>query len=133
MSDSAKHVEELTVMRFLDGELSQEREHATRGHLIRCARCRAAHEALKAETALMRAAVLEREEALPGHLRPRHADVSWVLVAMIAFGTLAISTLWTRYVQPIIESMESIGLDGTSVDISCYSRNSLGRLLSGNS
>ena len=115
MSDSAKHVEELTVMRFLDGELSQEREHATREHLIRCARCRAAHEALKAETALMRAAVLEREEALPGHLRPRHADVSWVLVAMIAFGTLAISTLWTRYVQPIIESMESIGLDGTSV------------------
>ena len=40
MSDSAKHVEELTVMRFLDGELSQEREHATREHLIRCARCR---------------------------------------------------------------------------------------------
>ena len=34
---------------------------------------------------------------------------------MIAFGTLAVSTLWTRYVQPIIESMESIGLDGTSV------------------
>lgn len=115
MSESAKHVEELTVMRFLDGELSQERERATREHLIRCARCRAAHEALKAETELLRAAVLEREEALPGHLRPRHADVSWVLVAMIAFGTLAISTLWTRYVQPIIESMESIGLDGTSV------------------
>ena len=115
MSESAKHVEELTVMRFLDGELSQEREHATREHLIRCAHCRAAHEALKAETELLRAAVLEREEALPGHLRPRHADVSWVLVAMIAFGTLAVSTLWTRYVQPIIESMESIGLDGTSV------------------
>ncbi|TDI35176.1 MAG: hypothetical protein E2P02_28360 [Acidobacteria bacterium] len=115
MSESAKHVEELTIMRFLDGELSQEREQKTREHLIRCASCRAAHEALKAETELLRAAILEREEALPGHLRPRHADVSWVLVAMIAFGTLAVSTLWTRYVQPIIESMESIGLDGTSV------------------
>ena len=115
MSESTKHVEELTVMRFLDGELSQEREQKTREHLICCASCRSAHEALKAETELLRAAVLEREEALPGHLRPRHADVSWVLVAMIAFGTLAVSSLWTRYVQPIIESMESIGLDGTSV------------------
>lgn len=114
MSDS-KHVDELTMMRFAESELAYDREDVTRAHLIDCARCRASYEALKAETELLRASVLQHDEALPDHIRPRHADVSWVLVAMLVFGTLGVSSLWTRYVAPMFDSMENVGVDGTSV------------------
>lgn len=55
-SDGMKHVDELTIMRLAEGELSRDREDVTRKHLIECARCRAGYEALKAETELLRAA-----------------------------------------------------------------------------
>ena len=113
--DDAKHLDELTILRLAEGELARDREDVTRNHLIECARCRAGYEALKAETELLRAAVLQQEEALPDHIRPRHADVSWVLVAILVFGTLGASSLWTRYVTPMVDGMESVGLDGTSV------------------
>ncbi len=114
-ASDVKHVDELTIMRLAEGELSRDREDATRTHLIECARCRAGYEALKAETELLRAAVHEHAEALPDHIRPRHADISWVLVAMLIFGTLGVSSLWTRYVAPVVDGMETVGLDGASV------------------
>lgn len=115
MSAEGKHVDELTIMRLAEGELSPDREDVTRTHLIECARCRAGYEALKAETELLRAAVHEHDEALPDHIRPRHADISWAVVAMLVFGTLGVTSLWTRYVAPMVDGMESVGLDGASV------------------
>ena len=126
-SDGAKHVDELTIMRLAEGELARDREAATRNHLIECARCHAGYEALKAETELLRAAVLQQEEALPDHIRPRHADVSWVLVAILVFGTLGVSSLWTRYVSPMVDGMETVGLDTTSVATTVLIRSLLWR------
>jgi hypothetical protein len=123
----AKHLDELTILRLAEGELARDREDVTRNHLIECARCRAGYEALKAETELLRAAVLQQEEALPDHIRPRHADVSWVLVAILVFGTLGASSLWTRYVAPMVDGMESVGLDGTSVATTVLIRSLLWR------
>lgn len=125
--DGAKHLDELTILRLAEGELAHDREDVTRNHLIECARCRAGYEGLKAETELLRAAVLEQEEALPDHIRPRHADVSWVLVAILVFGTLGASSLWTRYVAPMVDGMETVGLDGASVATTVLIRSLLWR------
>ena len=102
-------------MRLSDGELTPEREGSVRSHLLECARCQSAHEALKAETELLRAALSQQDEALPQHIRPRGGDISWFLVATIAVGTVAISLLWTRYLRPALQGIETVGLDGTSV------------------
>ena len=126
-SDGVKHVDELTILRLAEGELSRDREDATRNHLIECARCRAGYEALKAETEILHAAVLQEEEALPDHIRPRHADISWVLVAILIFGTLGVSSLWTRHVSPIVDGMETVGLDSTSVATTILIRSLLWR------
>ena len=122
-----KHVDELTMMRLAEGELSHDREDVTRGHLIDCARCRAGYEALKAETQLLRASVQQHDEALPDHIRPRQADVSWVLVAILVFGTLGVTSLWSRFVTPVVDSMETVGLDSTSVATTVMIRSLLWR------
>ena len=127
MTESSKHVDELTIMRLTDGELSAAGEARVRDHLLECATCQAAYEGLKAETQLLRAAVRQHDEALPAHLRPRHRDWSWLLVAVISLGTLGFSTLWTSVVQPALDNMRSVGLDGTSVATSVLIRSLLWR------
>ena len=64
-NDTEPHLDELTVLRLTDGELSFDRSESARRHLISCARCRSGYEALRAESALIRASVAENDEALP--------------------------------------------------------------------
>jgi len=114
-SKETKHVDELTLLRLADGELSEGREQTTREHLIACATCRASYEALKAESELVRAAVSEADEALPEHIRPRQQDFSWLVVAVLSLGTLGFSTIWSSIIAPTFESLKSLGLDGASI------------------
>ena len=115
MSEKHKHVDELTLLRLAEGELASELHEGVRAHLLQCASCQSGYEALKAESELLRAAVIEQEEALPEHIRPRSADVSWLVVAAISLGTLAVSSLWSSYIAPLLSGMETVGLDGTNV------------------
>ena len=130
MMTEPKHPDELTLLRLSELELAGERAEHTRRHLIECMRCRSSYEALKAETELLRAALKEQEEVLPESIRPR-SDLSWIVVAAIALGTLGVSTFWTRYVEPMVQGMDSVGVDGTSIFTAIVIRGALWRGWSG--
>ncbi len=112
---SPKHVDELTLLRLSDGELTDTRQDGARNHLIACASCRASYEAIKAETGLIRAAVSEADEALPEHIRPRQQDFSWLVVVTLALGTLGISSIWSVVIAPAFSGLARLGVDGAGL------------------
>ena len=130
MMTQPRHPDELTLLRLSELELAGERAEHTRRHLIECMRCRSSYEALKAETELLRAALKEQEDVLPESIRPR-SDLSWIVVAAIALGTLGVSTFWTRYIEPMLQGMDSVGVDGTSLFTAIVIRGALWRGWSG--
>ncbi len=111
------HPDELTLQRMVDGELTRERKASTRGHLIECARCQADYEALKTETELLRAALREDLEPPPPALNAleNRPGISWFMAVALALGALGLSSFWSTFVSPMIEGMERVGIDGSSL------------------
>lgn len=111
------HPDELTLQRMADGELSRERKASVRSHLIDCARCQADYEALKTETELLRAALREDEEPLPGALNAieNRPAISWFMALALALGALGLTSFWNRFVAPMLAGMERVGIDGSSL------------------
>jgi cytoskeletal protein CcmA (bactofilin family) len=111
------HPDELTLQRMVDGELTRERKVSTRNHLIDCARCQADYEALKTETELFRAALREDPEPLPSALNAleNRPGFSWFMAVALALGALGLSSFWSTFVTPMLEGMDSMGLDGSGL------------------
>jgi hypothetical protein len=109
-----KHLDELTLLRMADSELTAERNASTRAHLVECARCQASYEALKGETEILRAALREDEEPLPEAYRPQ-GSLSWFLAAAVVLGALGVSSFWNNVVEPMARGMDRVGLDSGSL------------------
>jgi cytoskeletal protein CcmA (bactofilin family) len=109
-----KHLDELTLLRMADSELSAERSASTRAHLVECARCQASYEALKGETEILRAALREDEEALPEAYRPQ-GSLSWFVAAAVVLGALGLSSFWNGFLEPMVRGMNRVGLDSGSL------------------
>lgn len=106
-----KHVDELTLARMVDGELSRERESSTRTHIVECASCQAAYESLKTETEILRATLREDEEPLPEGLRAQGSLLGFLAAALVLAG-LGVSLLWSRFLDPMLRSTDGVGIDG---------------------
>lgn len=109
-----KHPDELTLGRMVDGELPPDRVAATRSHLVDCASCQASWEALKSETEILRAVLREDDEPLPAAFREKDS-LGWLLAAAVVAGALGISSLWSRFVEPVVNGMDRVGLGGESL------------------
>jgi len=105
-----KHIDELTLLRMVDGELSQERRSTTRTHIVECAPCQAAYESLKTETELLRATLREDEEPLPEAFRAERG-LFWFVAATLALGGLGVSQFWSWFVDPMLRGMDRVGID----------------------
>ena len=109
-----KHIDELTLLRMVDGELSSERHSSTRTHIVQCAHCQAGYESLKTETELLRATLREDEEPLPETFRAQ-GGLFWFLAATLVLGGLGISQFWSWVVDPMLRGMDRVGIDGPSL------------------
>jgi len=109
-----KHLDELTLLRMVDGELSSERHSSTRTHIVDCAPCQAGYESLKTETELLRATLREEEEPLPEDLRAQ-GGLLWFLAAALVIGGLGVSQFWSWFVDPMLRGMDRVGIDGQSL------------------
>ncbi|MGH9334061.1 MAG: hypothetical protein ACRD21_09955, partial [Vicinamibacteria bacterium] len=114
MKHPEKHPDELTLLRLVDGELSPERSGSTRNHVVECARCQAAYEALKTETEILRASLREDEDPLPEAIR-KEGGLAWFLAAGLALGALGLSQFWSSVVDPFFRGMDRVGIDGQSL------------------
>ena len=109
-----KHLDELTLLRMVDGELSSERHSSTRTHIVDCAPCQAGYESLKTETELLRATLREDEEPLPEAFRAQ-GGLFWFLAATLVLAGLGVSQFWSWFVDPMLRGMDRVGIDGQSL------------------
>jgi len=109
-----KHLDELTLLRMVDGELSSERHSSTRTHIVDCAPCQAGYESLKTETELLRATLREDEEPLPEAFRAQ-GGLFWFLAATLVLAGLGVSQFWSSVVDPMLRGMDRVGIDGQSL------------------
>ncbi len=105
-----KHLDELTLLRMVDGELSPERRTSTRTHIVDCAPCQASYESLKTETEHLRATLREDEEPLPEAFRTERG-LFWFVAATLALGGLGVSQFWSWLVDPMLRGMDRVGID----------------------
>ena len=109
-----KHLDELTLLRMVDGELSSERHSSTRTHIVDCAPCQAGYESLKTETELLRATLREDEEPLPEAFHAQ-GGLFWFLAATLVLAGLGVSQFWSSVVDPMLRGMDRVGIDGQSL------------------
>lgn len=87
---------ELTYSSYADGELAAEEARQVEAHLAACPRCRALVEGLRAETALLAAALEERDEA-PVAAPARPLDIVWTALAVLAAAAgLQVTANWVE-------------------------------------
>ncbi len=108
-----KHLDELTLLRMVDGELPPERKASTRTHIVDCASCQAVYESLKTEGEMLRATLREDEEPLPEAFRAQ-GGLFW-FAAILVLGGLGVSRFWQWLVEPTLRGADSVGIDAPSL------------------
>jgi cytoskeletal protein CcmA (bactofilin family) len=109
-----KHVDELTLLRMVDGELPLERRTSTRVHVVECASCQAAYESLKTESELLRATLREDEDPLPEAYRSQ-GRVFWFVAAALALGFLGVWQALRFLFAPALQGAQGPSLDPTGL------------------
>ncbi|HXZ19316.1 MAG TPA: zf-HC2 domain-containing protein [Candidatus Acidoferrales bacterium] len=113
----ASHVDEVTGLLYIEGQLEPAAAREVVAHLEHCATCRRLLDTLKRESLLLRAALTEQDEPLPARLlEPRAAEgISWGWLVALGLAALGLYTFWNLYVDPWLESLNQSGFDGQFV------------------
>jgi len=105
------HPDELIYLRYLDGQLGQDRAAEIEKHTAACASCRGVFESLQRETSLLRDALSEADEPLPMRFAtPTSEDVSWAWLSVAALAVFGLSMLWHRVLEPWWNGLQSVGM-----------------------
>ena len=105
------HIDELTYLRYLDGQLGRDRAMEVEKHSSACASCRQVLEALEREATLLRESLSEADEPLPERFAtPTSEDLSWAWLSVAALAVIGLSTLWQRVLEPWWNGLQSVGV-----------------------
>jgi cytoskeletal protein CcmA (bactofilin family) len=110
------HLDELTCLLYLEGQLSAERSAALIAHAHACPDCHALLRVLEQETALLRGALSEQEEAVPARLlAPPGSRATWVWALSLGLAALGVFALWTEFIEPWQQQLEQVGFGGNNL------------------
>ncbi len=105
------HFDELSLVRYIDGELKPARAAEVKAHLDGCSSCRREVDALERETQLLRDSLTEADEPTPARILPDTTEnLSWVLIAVIGFAAVGVYTFWNTILMPWWEHLQSVGV-----------------------
>lgn len=108
------HLDEVTGLLYVEGQLEQDAARDVVSHLQHCAACRQLLDLLKRESLLLREALTEVDEPLPARLLalPVSEGLSWGWLTVFVLAGLGAYTMWSFYVQPSVEAMQESGFGG---------------------
>jgi len=117
------HLDELTLLRHIDGELENPRLDEAEAHLRACAPCRGRRDGLARETHVIVAALREEEGELPASLRPaKQGELSWAFLLVSALAVSGFSTVYSRLIAPWWAELQGLGLGGDTVATTLFFR-----------
>ena len=116
---SGEHLDEMSCMLYLEGQLERARALEVSNHTQTCASCRTLLRAMERESRLLTRAMMEDEEPLPARIatfqEKVHRSLQWVWMATFGLAATAIYAMYTGYVEPMQQRMEQAGFGGTSL------------------
>jgi len=110
----SNHVDEVTGLLYIEGQLEPASARGVVAHLERCPACRRLLDTLKRESLLLREALTEADEPLPARLlAPRLAEgVSWAWLTALGLAAAGLYAFWNIYVGPWMETLDQSGFGG---------------------
>ena len=114
-----EHLEEMTVLLYVEGQLDRKRAQEVSAHTQDCATCRTLLRALERESRLLTRAMLEEDEPLPSRLsafqeRARNS-MQWIWGLVFGLAATGVYALYTEYVEPVQQRFEQAGFGGSSL------------------
>jgi len=117
--DAGGHLDEMSCMLYLEGQLDRTRALEVSNHTQTCAACRTLLRAIERESRLLTRAMMEDEEPLPARIaqfqEKVHRSLQWIWMATFGLAATAIYAMYTGYIEPLEQRMEQAGFGGTSL------------------
>jgi len=118
-SNMAEHLDEMSCMLYLEGQLDRARALEVSNHTQTCTACRTLLRAIERESRLLTRAMMEEEEPLPAGIaqfqEKVHRSLQWIWMATFGLAATAIYAMYTGYIEPLEQRMEQAGFGGTSL------------------
>src|SRR5207245_3774283 len=114
-----KHVDEMTLLRFIERQLSRARGLGGSAHTQECDACRTLLRALERESRLLTRAMLEEDEPLPSLLAQfqerARKSMQWIWGMVFGLAATGVYALYTGYIQPWEQQLEQAGFGGSNL------------------
>ena len=105
------HTDELTYLRYVDGQLASTRARDVEEHTRACFECSKKFEALKHETALLRSVLMEADEPLPKQFETAPSEeLSWAWLSVLGLAGFGLYMLWEWVLTPWWQGLQSVGV-----------------------
>jgi cytoskeletal protein CcmA (bactofilin family) len=118
-STGIDHLDEMTCMLYLEGQLERARALEVSNHAQGCGSCRTLLRAIEREARLLTRAMLEEEEPLPARLATFEERVErskqWIWMVTFGLAATAVYAMYTGYIEPWQQRLEQAGFGGTSL------------------
>lgn len=115
----AGHVDEMTCLLYLEGQLERARAYEVSAHTEECSGCRTLLRALERESRLLTRAMIEVDEPLPARLAAlpgRSAPpLHWIWGTVLGLAATGIYGLYAGYLEPLMERLDQAGFGGSNL------------------
>jgi cytoskeletal protein CcmA (bactofilin family) len=119
LPDDAKHIDEMTLMMYVERQLDRTRGMEVSEHTQECDACRTLLRALERESQLLTRAMLEEDEPLPSRLANFQArarkSMQWIWGLVFGLAATGVYALYTGYIQPWAQQLEQAGFGGSNL------------------
>ena len=116
---SMEHLDEMSCMLYLEGQLDRARAMEVSNHTQSCSACRTLLRAIERESRLLTRAMMEDEEPLPSRIAVFQEKVQrsmqWIWMVTFGLAATAIYAMYTGYIEPWEQRLEQAGFGGTSL------------------
>src|SRR5215470_12851602 len=114
-----QHLDEMTLLLYLERQLDRERAAEVSAHMQECGACRTLLRALERESRLLTRAMLEEEEPLPARLVSFQAaarrSLQWIWMVTFGLAATGVYALYTSYIEPVQTHLADAGFGGTNL------------------
>jgi cytoskeletal protein CcmA (bactofilin family) len=114
-----KHVDEFTLMMYVERQLDREAAQEVSLHTQTCTRCLTLLRALDRESRLLTRSMLEQDEPLPARLAEFHAKVKrsmqWIWGLVFGLAVVGVYALYSSYIEPWQRQLEQAGFGGSNL------------------
>jgi cytoskeletal protein CcmA (bactofilin family) len=96
------HIDEMTCLLFLEGQLEKERSQEVTAHTADCQICRELLRAMESEGAWLRESLAAEEDSIPARLldAPQRGGTPWGWITSLGLASGGAYTLWSGIIEP---------------------------------